>query len=226
MTPSSRSTRTRALSTAGLLAAALALTPALAAKPRTLDIAAARRMPLGTVVTVEGSVTVPSGAFASSFFDEGFAIQDETGGIYVSTADNLGLRLRQEARATGQLVDSGGLLTLVPAAASDVVAHGRGREVEPRWVPTGAIGEGTEGRIVRVVGTIVQPVEPDLPFGYKVFVDDGSGPIRVFVNTTTGIDVAGLAQGQMVAVTGFSGQFIDYEIDPRFPADIRVRSHP
>ena len=38
-------------------------------------IAEARALPLGTVVTIEGTVTTPSGVFASSFFDEGFAIQ-------------------------------------------------------------------------------------------------------------------------------------------------------
>ena len=32
-------------------------------------IAEARALPLGTVVTVDGSVTTPSGAFDSSFFD-------------------------------------------------------------------------------------------------------------------------------------------------------------
>jgi len=35
-----------------------------------------------------------------------------------------------------------------------------------------------------------------------------------------GISVAGLHPGQFVIVTGFSGQFIDYEIDPRFPSDL------
>ena len=39
-------------------------------------IAEARAMALGTVVTIEGTVTTPSGVFASSFFDEGFAVQD------------------------------------------------------------------------------------------------------------------------------------------------------
>jgi len=221
----SQSILTRALLAAGVLAASLAFAPALSAVPNTIDIATARSLPLGTVVTVKGSVTVPAGAFASSFFDEGFAVQDQTGGIYVSTPDNLGVAPREKATVTGQLADSFGLLILVPASAGDVVAHGKGPQVEPLWVATGGIGEATEGLIVRVVGTIVQPVESDLPFGYKVIVDDGSGPIRVFVNTTTGIDVSGLAQGQVIAATGFSGQFIDYEIDPRFPADIEVRSH-
>jgi len=43
-------------------------------------------------------------------------------------------------------------------------------------------------------------------------------------NTGAGISVAGLAPGQLISVTGFSGQFIDYEIDPRFPSDLR-RAH-
>ncbi len=184
-----------------------------------ISIAAARHLPLGTVVTVEGSVTVPSGVFASSFFDEGFAIQDPTAGIYVSMADNLGLRLRQEARVTGTLMDSGGLLILVPSSDSDVSVRGRGAVVLPRFVRTGAIGEATEGSIVLVAGRITS-LEDDEPFGQKVFVDDGSGQIRVFINNGANIDVSHLHVGQPVVVTGFSGQFGDYEIDPRFPSDL------
>ena len=201
-----------------LAAALLAVSTAVyAASP--ISIAAARHLPLGTVVTVEGSVTVPSGVFASSFFDEGFAVQDATAGIYVSMADNLGLRFRQEARVTGTLTDSGGLLVIVPASDSDVTVRGRGALVVPRFSRTGAIGEGTEGSIVLVVGRITR-LEDDAPFGQKVFVNDGSGEIRVFINTGANIDVSHLRPGQPVAVTGFSGQFIDYEIDPRFPSDL------
>ncbi len=209
---------------AGLLATALLLVPApgRAASAHSIPIALARILPLGTVVTVDGSVTTPSGVFASSFFDEGFAVQDRTGGIYVSLADNLGLTVREQARVTGTLADSGGLLILVPVDGSDVKVHGKGPKVEPLRVLTGSIGEATEGRLVQVTGTIDQPVVNDLPFGYKVFVNDGSGEIRVYVNLGTGIDVSGLAAGQRVTVTGFSGQFIDYEIDPRFPSDIKV----
>ena len=80
-----------------------------------ISIAEARSLPLGTVVTIDGSVTVPSGAFSSSTFDQGFAIQDRTGGIYVSVPDNLGLTTRQQVRITGRLADTvlPGLLVLV-----------------------------------------------------------------------------------------------------------------
>lgn len=103
------------------------------------------------------------------------------------------------------------MLTVV-VASTDVKVHGKGPKVEPRWVPTGSISEATEGLLVQLVG--VGPIEPDSPFGTILHLDDGSGPIRVFVCTSTGIDLSGLATGQQVSVTGMIYQFIDYEVDP------------
>ena len=189
----------------------------------TIPIGQARGLPLGTTVTIDGVVTVPSGAFSSSTFDQGFAIQDRTGGIYVSTSDNLGFALRTQVRVTGTLADTvlPGLLVLVDV--TDVKAHGSGPKVAPLPVATGDVNEATEGSIVRITGTISQPIVNDLPFGFIVVVNDGSGDINVFVCASTGIDVSGLSQGQTVEVTGFSGQFADhFEVDPRMQADIRV----
>ena len=193
------------------------------ADPKTITIADARSLPLGTVVTIDGVVTVPSGAFSSSTFDQGFAIQDRTGGIYVSAPDNLGFTLRQQVRVTGKLADTvlPGLLVLVDV--TDVKAHGSGPKVPPLPVATGAVGEATEGKLVTITGTITQPIVNDLPFGFIVFVNDGSGEVHSFVCASTGIDVSGLSPGQTVEITGFSGQFAsDFEVDPRIQADIRI----
>ena len=199
----------------------------LASPPATSDkvisIAEARALPLGTVVTIDGSVTVPSGAFSSSTFDQGFAIQDQTAGIYVSTPNNLGFAPRQQVRVTGTLADTvlPGLLVLVDV--TDTKAHGSGPKVAAVPVTTGGVGEATEGSIVRITGTITQPIINDLPFGFIIVVNDGSGDINVFVAASTGIDVSGLSQGQTIEVTGFSGQFADhFEVDPRFQTDIKV----
>lgn len=193
------------------------------AEPKTISIAEARSLPLGTVVTIDGSVTVPSGAFSSSTFDQGFAIQDRTGGIYVSTPDNLGFTLRQQVRVTGKLADTvlPGLLVLVDV--TDVKAHGTGPKVAPVSVATGDVGEDTEGSLVRITGTITQPIINDLPFGFIIFMNDGSGEIHVFVCASTGIDVSGLSPGQTIEVTGFSGEFAgSFEVDPRIQSDIKV----
>jgi len=193
------------------------------ADPKTITIAEARSLPLGTIVTIDGAVTVPSGAFNSSTFDQGFAIQDRTGGIYVSVPDNNGFTFRQQVRVTGKLADTvlPGLLVLVDV--TEIKAHGSGPKVQPLPVATGDVGENTEGQIVRITGTITQPIVNDLPFGFIIFINDGSGEVHSFVSASTGIDVSGLSPGQTIEVTGFSGQFAnDFEVDPRTQADIRI----
>lgn len=192
------------------------------ADPPTISIAEARGLPLGTVVTIDGSVTVPSGAFSSSTFDQGFAIQDHTGGIYVSVPVSQGFGLRQQVRVTGEVGDNvlPGLLVLINV--TDIKAHGTGPKVQALPVATGAVGEATEGKLVRIRATITQFLN-DLPYGFQLSVNDGSGEVHVFVCASTGIDVSGLSEGQTIEVTGFSGQFdTNYEVDPRTQDDIRI----
>lgn len=215
----------RAASALPLVTLLFALAPDVAHSapptPKTISMAEARSLPLGTVVTVDGSVTVPSGAFSSSTFDQGFAIQDRTGGIYVSVVADLGFAPRQQVRVTGRLAESFGLLVLVDV--TDIKPHGSGPKVHALPVATGAVGDTTEGKLVRVTGTITQPIVDDLPFGFIVFVDDGSGDVQVFVCASTGIDVSGLSPGDTIDVTGFSGQFAGtIEVEPRFQSDITV----
>jgi hypothetical protein len=213
----------------GLVLASLLTLSASAASADThaISIARARTLPLGTVVTVEGSVSTPSGAFESSFFDKGFGLQDLTGGIFISSQTNLGLAPRARARVTGALQETFGLRILVPAnPATDVVRRGNGLGVLPLWLPTRAISEASEGLLVQVFGRISTAPSSDLPYGYKFSVNDGSGAAQIFVNTQTGIDVSTLHAGQLVSITGFSSQFDDhYEIDPRSPADVLTPFH-
>jgi DNA/RNA endonuclease YhcR with UshA esterase domain len=193
------------------------------ANPHVISIAEARSLPLGTVVTIDGSVTVPSGAFNSSTGDQGFAIQDHTGGIYVSVPDNLGFGLRQQVRVTGELADTvvPGLLVLINV--TDIKTHGSGPNVHALPVATGAVGEGTEGKLVRISGTITQPIFNDPPYGFIIFINDGSGEVHSFVSASTGIDVSGLSQGQTIQVTGFSSEFAgSFEVDPRIQDDIEI----
>jgi hypothetical protein len=212
----------RSPSTRCLLLVLLVLVPfsTASAKPP-LSIAQARSLPLGTTVTVDGSVTTPSGAFESSFFDVGFGLQDATGGLYVSLQTDLGVAPRAQARVTGVLQDSFGLLLLIPADPAAVKPHGAGPRVAPLRVSTSAVSEATEGLLVEVVGTVSQAPTNDLPFGFIFAVNDGSGAVQIFVNVQTGIDVSGLTVGQPIRVIGFSSQFADhYEIDPRSPSDL------
>lgn len=200
------------------------VTAAALPQSKVITIAEARRLPLETVVTIEGSVTVPSGTFKSSISDEGFAVQDRSGGIYVAMKINMNLQLHERVRITGKLAQSNDMLTLVPTAGTeDVRRRGRGPKVKPEKIATGRVNEMTEGRLVRVAGRITRAVVTDAPYGSRLFLDDGTGEIQVYVSASAGIDLSHLLPGQRVSATGLSAQYKDhYEIEPRFQADIRA----
>ena len=204
----------------GLLAL-LALAQAAAA----LTIADARALPLGTVVTLEGSVTVDSGIFATSTFDQGFGIEDNTAGIYVATPDNAIVSSYQKVRVTGVLADDGvGQLVVRPTSLSDITRLPGSRRIHPESEATGDIGEGTEGSLVKVEGAVTRIIN-DIPYGYKVYIDDGSGETQVFIAASTGVNpyrIPYIAVGAEIEVVGFSSQFLaEYEVLPRTYSDIR-----
>ena len=190
-----------------------------------ITIAQARATALGTTVTIEGTVTTPSGVFASSYDDQGFAVQDRTAGIFISfPTTNIHVKPSRHVEVTGVLQDvNGGLLAIAPASAKDVQVKGNDKPVQPKQVRTGAVGEANQGLLVRAAGTITEGPIDDSPFGDKFFIDDGSGPINVYVNVGTKVDVSRLTVGQRVVVTGFSSEFDGVpEIDIRGPQDLRL----
>jgi len=211
--------------TRGVLAV-LTLIFAIRADAQVISIAEARSLPAGTVVTVEGSVTVPSGDFSSSTFDQGFAIQDETAGIYVSTSDNPNLNFHRRVQVTGTVGDDGfGQMVLRPASLADVDTLGGASAVTPTPLATGDVSEATEGLLVKVTGVLSRPIVNDLPYGYQVFINDGSGETQVFIPASTGINpfkIPFLVQGRPITAVGYSGQFLSqYEVLPRHRGDIR-----
>jgi len=193
----------------------------------TIAIATARGLSPGTEVVVRGFVTVPSGLFASFTGEQGFAIEDSTGGIYVSLESAMNLPLGKEVRASGPLADIAKLI-VVSSRQPAIEQLSRQVVVQPSDITTGAVSAATEGLLVRIHGTMTRPVGDDRPYGYKIFLDDGSGETQVFVPVSTGIDplaLPGLQTGQHLTVVGFSGRFNDtYEVIPRFSEDLIVAS--
>lgn len=206
-----------------ILWAALALALPAAAMAAVTPIADARGS--SGVLTIRGVVTVAAGAFASSTFDQGFALQDETGGIYVAIAENPGLTVGSRARVTGSTGDDGyGLTVFRVAAVTDVLpAKGASKPV-PRPVATGDVSEATEGVLLEVSGIVTRGPTNDMPYGYSVFVDDGSGETQVFIPASTGVNpfrIPFVNIGKRIRVTGFGGQYqSQYEVLPRFRSDI------
>jgi hypothetical protein len=77
--------------------------------------------------------------------------------------------------------------------------------------------------LIAVRGRVIEVVD-DRPWGVKIYVDDGSGPLLVFVAAATGIDTSPCLPGVDVRVTGFSGRYATHtELLPRMTGDIAVR---
>ena len=206
-----------------LVLALVVITPlcAAAADPNYIPIVTARAQAPGTTVAVMGLVTVPSGEFRSSSADEGFAIQDQTAGIWVSVKKDLRFKVGQRVLITGTLGQSAGKLQIVPNSLADVEAL---PGVKLR-VATGQVGMATLGYLISVEGTITQDgVVADLPYGYKVFLNDDSGVVQVYLNASTNIDPRApyLKPGRHLRVTGFGSQYnTTYEIEPRDRRDLK-----
>ena len=180
-----------------------------------MPVAAARQLAQSIQVTVEGIVTVASGTF-----DDGFAVQDGSGGIYVTRTIGTPAKPGQRARVSGKRVAPGEQVAIEPATIEFL---GTGSVPAPPEVKTGAVGPATEGRLIAVRGKVAGEVIDDQPWGCKAYVDDGSGPLLVFIATATRIDVKVLRAGQPLRVIGFSGRYEQHtELLPRAQSDITM----
>ncbi|KIG14268.1 hypothetical protein DB30_07017 [Enhygromyxa salina] len=180
----------------------------------------AREAAEDTPVVVEGVVSVPSGTFAPN--DEGFAIQAGKVGIYIHDSMGQTLELGQTVTVSGIVGDSYGQVYGVYPDSIQVTGTHPVHPAKP--MDTGDINEDSEGRLVRVRGTVMDAVFDDAPYGWVFHLDDGSGETTVFIYTGAGVDVSGIEEGDEFEITGFSGQFLDhYEVNPRSQSDIVER---
>jgi len=93
----------------------------------------------------------------------------------------------------------------------------------PLLMKTGAIDSVNEGKLIVVQGRIVRDIVDDRPWGWKIYLDDGSGKLLVFVTPSARIDVSGFRAGQMLRVTGIIGTYERHvELLPRNQTDIAV----
>jgi hypothetical protein len=184
-----------------------------------VTIADARALPDDSPVRVTG-VSLS----ASDFHDGGGYLADATGGIAVLITDGSfprGIVLTVEGT-----VDDRYAQRTLRVNAEDLVIGPPSDAPAPIMVETGAIGESDEGLLVSVVG-VIQGSPTELAAGLAFEVDDGSGPIRVLVGPTTGIEASLWQTGMTLTVTGVVGQRDSsgtgsqgYRVQPRDPADI------
>jgi DNA/RNA endonuclease YhcR with UshA esterase domain len=223
MTPSSMMQRCRDLTSFQWALGAVLTVLLSACGDSATPISEARALDTGAQATIEGFVSVPPGAFESAMGDNGFALQDSSGGVYVKLSEKQSFGLGAKVRVTGTL-DEQNKLRILKAEPADVKSLDGTQQVSPKSVGTGAVTEAVEGQLVKVSGNVSQTFQDDSPYGYKLYVNDGSGEVQVFVHVSAGFDKAtlqALSSGQPITVVGFAAQYeTTYEVAPRQPSDL------
>lgn len=200
-------------------------TPAPTPAEEPISIAAARAMPDGAIVTIRGTA-LTDGAFGEG----GGYLADESGGMAIIVDEGTFPRGHM-VEVTGELDDRYAQRT-IRAVASAVTVLATAADPAPVDIGTGAVGEAVEGQLVAIEGA-VSGAATSLSGGVGVDVDDGGGPVRVFIGTATGIDLAAWSVGTSVALHGVVGQrdssgsgTAGYRVQPRDPADILAVEPP
>ncbi len=202
-------------------------TPTPTPSPAT-PIRDARKLPLGTVVSVAGTLTVQTGRILG---DRTIAIQDETGGIAVRLpVEMAGAALERGSiiEVRGELAAPYGNLELRPDAAADIVVHGAGGLPEPMTLDSAGVGEDTEGILASFTGTIIE-IERRSSGALSVKARDDVGEGLVYAHAEIGLDRALFDRGDRIRATGIVGQRASrtgaadgYRLWPRGRADIDV----
>ena len=178
-----------------------------------VSLADVRKQRGGTAITTEGVVSAPPGVFGdTSIYIAGSGIQ-----IYFRQGEYPTLALGDTITVTGTMTSSLGEARIKIAAATDVVMKSHGTPPQPHAVSTGEIGERLEGSLVLIQGTVTKTS------GATFYVDDGSGEIKVFIKSATGIDKPRMRRGNLVTIIGVVSQTTTgYRVLPRFQDDVRL----
>lgn len=187
--------------------------------PGVVSVAAARAAPDGTTVTIEATALT-----ASDFHDGGGFVADASGGMALLVDDGV-IGRGERLRITGQVDDRFSQRTLRTSAAA-VIRLGPGSDPLSLAVTTGGVDEAVEGRLVSVAGSLVG-TGSTLTTGTAFDLDDGSGVVRLVVQTGTGIDLGAWTSGATVEMVGVVGQrdstgtgLQGYRVMPRDAADV------
>ncbi len=182
-----------------------------------VPIATARAGNDGDIFMVEGKIIYTPGTYNSA----GWGVQDSSGGIgayyYPYPAVNLGDTIR--ILGTRGNFHNEEQFTSTLSFAN----FGSGAPVAPTPYSAANIDNGSsEGWLAIVTGTVSSL--SGCSSNYSFSVDDGSGAATIYVDRDTGVDVCamGVQNGDTLVVAGFSTEFDgNYQLKPRFPADVK-----
>lgn len=193
--------------------------PSQSSLPSSLLIDDVRQMDLGEQVVIEGVITSPPENLGSRVM----YVEDESGGIKIllDRKDRDDLKLGDLVQVTGTIRESFNERYLKVEKAEDVIIIGQGDLPDPPNLATGEVDEDEEGELVQVTGEVASTS------GDTFYLNDGSGEVKIYIKTSTGIDKPEMRVGYYSQVKGICSQYKDdYRILPRFQDDLLVSAEP
>lgn len=181
-----------------------------------VSIEQARATKTQNYVTVGGVVTLPPGVVD----DRDFWIQDASGGIHIFVANSAGaapkLNLHDNVSVRGRIVSSFGARELRVELPGSIGVYGAGAPVLPRVLKTGQVDFSQEDALVQIVGWVARDD------GREIYIDDGSGPVLVYIDADTRIRWQRLHVGDPARIIGVVSRFRGApEILPRLQSDVQ-----
>jgi hypothetical protein len=171
-----------------------------------------RSYSIGEKVEIEGVVSVAPGSLGER------VMYLAGSGVQVYSYNGFPeLVIGDRVKLTGEIGQTAGETRIKLSASADVIKTSNDEAPEPHGVKTGEVKEDKEGWLVRVSGKVAQTS------GNTFYVDDGSGEVKIYINSNTGIDKPKMSKGMVVTITGVVSQTASgYRILPRFQDDVRV----
>ena len=191
-----------------------------------IPIGQARRAAKNARVVVRGTVTLATGLVD----DHTAVIQDASGAIVLRLGEEAGaLAMGEQVEVSGSRSTKSGMETIRVTIAPR--RFGAGPDPAPVSVRSGEAGEHNEAFVIVARGALVASARRSSTGAVSFDIDDGSGPLRVAVAASIGMDDEPLAKGTWVEVRGVLGQETTgsrpregYRIWPRTAVEVRVVS--
>lgn len=179
-----------------------------------IDIADARNMALGEIVTIQGIVT------SGSTLGNGRFIQDETAGIssFGSVSD---LLPGDEVIMTGEISEYNGLLQISPVNEFQVISSGNPLP-EPQLITVSGIDESNEGSLV-TIEDISFAETGNFEENTNYTISDASGSSTIYIRFSNPLVGTAIPEGE-VNITGIVGQFNEHQLLPRDAEDLEGSS--
>lgn len=151
----------------------------------------------GDLIKVKGTVAVEPGILGSQYF---YIVGSPGIQIYNYKKEFPGLRVGDYVEVSGELSAGAGEPRLKTKQADDIAVISHGEPPAANETACEKISDDYVGQLVRIAGEVVEKKSS------LVYLDDGTDEVVVYIKKTTGINSAGIKEGEKIAATGLVGR--------------------